>query len=108
MYFLLLLLYQYVYLYDGSSTQIAASQAVDHQYGGTPKIYEFYGEVQLSSLTSNSIYFRFDASGSWSDDWKCISLVTNVLVSRENKLYSGIKNCGIVNSSYFTLYNFDD
>ncbi len=100
--------YQHFYLYDGSTTQIAASQTIDHIYGSTPKIYEFYGEIQLSQLTSSTIYFRFDASGAWDDDWRCISLVTNVLVSRENKSYNGIKNCGIVSSSYFTLNNYSN
>lgn len=100
--------YQHFYLYDGSNTQLAASPALDHIYGFTPKIYEFYGEVQLNQLTSSTIYFRFDASGGWDDDWKCLSIVTNILVSRENKLYNGLKNCGIVNSSYFTLNNFEN
>ncbi len=100
--------YQHLYLYDGSSTQLAASSAIDHTYGTTPKIYEFYGEIQLSQLSSSTIYFRFDASGAWDDDWKCVSLVTNVLVSREDRAYNGIKNCGIVSSSYFTLNNFNN
>ena len=90
--------YQYFYLYDGSNTQLAASAAHSHQYGNNPRIYQFYAEIELSSLTSDTIYFRFNASGAWSDDWQCDYIDVNVLVSRGSKLYSGIKYCGEVSS----------
>jgi len=90
--------YQYFYLYDGSTTQLAASSAFDHQYGIHPRIYQFYAEIQLSSLTSDTIYFRFDASGAGDDDWQCDYIDINILVSRGNKAYSGIKYCGEVST----------
>lgn len=63
-------------------------------------IIDIYAEIGLNQLTSEIIYFQFDASGAGSDDWKFSSIVVDFYVSREYKVNNYINNMGIVESLY--------
>lgn len=91
--------YQDIYLQNAFGSNLSSYLHLSHDYN-EPKIYDIFAEFPISSV-GESFALKFDASGSWDDDWKYNSITLTFYVSRETRVNSSIVNLGVVSSLYW-------